>query len=47
MGDSMREKKKIPKIIIVNTFINTDKEKMKIELNKKIEKILQKAGKLI
>ena len=32
-------------IIVKNTFINKDKEKLKIELNKKIEKILQKTGK--
>ena len=32
-------------IIITNTFINEDKEKIRIEINKKLEKILKNAGK--
>jgi len=46
MGDGMAKNKHAPEIIIKNTFINTDKKLIKIELNKKIEKILRKTGKL-
>ena len=31
-------------IIVKNTFINKDKERIKTELNKKIQKILQRYG---
>jgi len=45
MGDSMAKNAPLVTIVIKNTFINTDKNIIKAELNKKIEKILQKAGK--
>ena len=45
MGDSMAKSKPTLDIVIKNTFINDNKETKKTELNRKIEKIIQKTGK--
>ena len=39
------KKRQCANIIVTNVFINDDKEKIRIEVNKKIENLLKNTGK--